>query len=213
MNAVETLAGFYPWDVDPDEDLRRAVAFLGVSVTPSTLLRATYAASLASAGLTVLVAVAAPPRSRLLATLVMATLTALVLVGAPSVPTLLATARRVRALGDAPDLVARAVLRMRLAPSPERAADFAASAGCGPLAESLARHVRQARTGPTRALVSFGEEWNHGSRRWRVHSRSSRPQARCRQSTAIGRSTVHWTWSSTGREARCSRLPAVSVVQ
>ena len=159
MNVVAALARCYPWSVDPGEELERAVRFLDASVDPSTLLRAAYGAGLLAAGVTVLTVVFAPPQSRLLVTLVLGTVTALVFAGAQSVPKLLATARRVRALGDAPDLVARAVLRMRLSPSPERAASFAASAGDGPLASSLARHVRQARTGPSAAFASFGEEW------------------------------------------------------
>jgi len=160
MNAIETLACLYPWEVDPDDDLRQAVRFLDASVTPTAVLRAANGLALLGAGLTLVVAVLAPPHSRVLATLILGAVTVLALTGAQSAPQLLATARRVRALGSAPDLVARAVLRMRLAPSPEAAAEFAASAGDGSLATSLARHVRQAHTGTTTALVSFGDEWD-----------------------------------------------------
>lgn len=160
MSTIETLARLYPWSVDPDEDLRRAVAFLDLSVDPAWLLRAGYAVGLVGAAVIVASALLVPPSARLVVTLVLAATTALGVYGVQAGPELLATARRVRALGDAPDLVARAVLRMRLEPSPERAAEFAASAGTGPLAESLARHVRRAHAEPATALVSFGKEWD-----------------------------------------------------
>ncbi|WP_340100823.1 type II secretion system protein [Salinibaculum salinum] len=159
MSAVAALARLYPWPVEPTDELRRAVRFLDISTEPSTLLSAAYGVALVGAATTAVAAVLAPPETRLLVTLALGTLTAVVAVGTQSLPSLLATARRVRALGDAPDLVARAVLRMRLAPSPERAAAFAASAGDGPLADSLARHVRQARTATSTAFDSFGDEW------------------------------------------------------
>jgi Flp pilus assembly protein TadB len=153
------LARLYPWPVDPSEDLDRAVRFLDADAESTTVLRAAYGTALVSAALTLAAGLLAPPSSRVLVLVVFGTVTVLLLTAGESLPKLLATARRVRALGDAPDLVARAVLRMRLAPSPERAAAFAASAGDGPLADSLGRHVRQARTGTALALDSFGREW------------------------------------------------------
>jgi Flp pilus assembly protein TadB len=74
-------------------------------------------------------------------------------------PGLAATARRSGALGAAPALVSRAILRMRIEPTVEGAAAFAARTGDGPLAESLARHVRQARGTPTSGLGAFADEW------------------------------------------------------
>jgi hypothetical protein len=135
MSVVAALARWYPWSVAPDEDLRRAVRFLDLPTEPSVLLRAAYGLGVVGALVTLVAAVLAPPPTRPLVALVFGTLTALGVVGLQSLPHLLATARRVRALGDAPDLVARAVLRMRLSPAPERAAAFAAAAGDGPLAE------------------------------------------------------------------------------
>jgi Flp pilus assembly protein TadB len=160
MSLAAAFARLYPWSVDPDEDFRRAVRFLGASVEPSVLLRAGYGVGLFGALVTLAAAALVPPATRPLVALVFGTLTALSIVGVQSLPELLATARRVRALGDAPDLVARAVLRMRLSPSPERAAAFAASAGDGPLADSLARHVRRARAGSGAAFTAFGTEWS-----------------------------------------------------
>ncbi|MFC7155589.1 type II secretion system protein [Halomarina halobia] len=70
-----------------------------------------------------------------------------------------ARARRTAALGAAPDLVSRAVLRMRLTPTPETAAAFAARTGRGPLADSLHRHVERAVGTPASGLGAFGERW------------------------------------------------------
>ena len=159
MTIISALARWYPWSVDPDDELRRAVRFLGLPANPSEVLRAAYGMGILGAVVTLVAVVLAPPTTRPVVALVFGTLSALALVGMQSLPHVLATARRVRALGDAPDLVARAVLRMRLSPSPERAASFAASAGDGPLADSLARHVRRARAGSDSAFTAFGEEW------------------------------------------------------
>lgn len=75
-------------------------------------------------------------------------------------PALLASAKRASALGAAPDLVARIVLSMRLAPSPERAGEFAASTGTGVLAESLGEHVRRGTHTGRPGLGTFGDAWS-----------------------------------------------------
>jgi Flp pilus assembly protein TadB len=159
MNPILALAWWYPLAVDPDDAFCRSVRFLDVSTEPSVLLRAGYGLTGLSALVTVAAALLVPHPTKLPVTVVLAVVTVLVLVGVEELPGLVATARRVRALGDAPDLVARAVLRMRLSPSPERAAAFAGRAGGGPLAASLSRHVRRARAGNASALSAFGEEW------------------------------------------------------
>ena len=74
-------------------------------------------------------------------------------------PVWLAELRRTRALGAAPGLVGRLVLRMRLDPSAERAVRFAARTGNGPLADGLARHERGSADGPTSGLRAFAREW------------------------------------------------------
>ncbi|MFC7134144.1 MULTISPECIES: type II secretion system F family protein [Salinibaculum] len=159
MSPVARLARLYPWSVDPDEDLRRAVAFLGWERSAAGVLRASYGAGLVGAALTLLLSAVAPTRLRLLSLLLSSTVTLVVMSSFTLVPRLLATARRVRALGDAPALVGRAVLSMRLSPSPERAAVFAARASDTPLADSLGRHVRQVRGTHASALERFGDEW------------------------------------------------------
>ena len=74
-------------------------------------------------------------------------------------PVWIASLRRTRALGAAPGLVGRLVLRMRLDPSTERAVRFAARTGRGPLAAGLTRHERRCVNGPTSGLRAFAREW------------------------------------------------------
>jgi len=154
---LRALAGLYPWEVEPSGDLQRALGFLGAGVDPATVVRAGY-------GLGALVAAAALGATALfglgvLGLLVSVALALLAVHLVHETPQVAALARRTRALGRTPDLVARAVLRMRVAPSPERAAVFAARSGDGPLAESLHGHVRRAQASGGDALASFGAEW------------------------------------------------------
>ncbi|MFQ3318241.1 MAG: hypothetical protein ACI8UR_000405 [Natronomonas sp.] len=69
-----------------------------------------------------------------------------------------ANARQSRALGAAPALVSRAVLRTRIEPTAEAAADFAAGSG-GRLGDRLAEHVRRARGTPRSGLGTFADAW------------------------------------------------------
>lgn len=71
-----------------------------------------------------------------------------------------ASARESRALGSAPTLVGRAVLRTRIAPTAEGAAAFAAETD-GALGERLTDHVRHARSGPRSGLRSFAGAWRN----------------------------------------------------
>jgi Flp pilus assembly protein TadB len=153
------LARLYPWAVDTSGDLDRALGFLGADLEPQTVVRAGYGAALACLPVVVVVVTLAPPGMG-------AVLGVVGLVGIASVthaihtgPRVLATARRTRALGAAPALVSRAVLRMRITPAVETAATFAADTGDGPLADSLRDHVRRAAGTPRSGLSSFTEEW------------------------------------------------------
>ncbi|MFB6184095.1 MAG: type II secretion system F family protein [Haloarculaceae archaeon] len=174
---LRTLARLSPWAGRSDADLRRAVAFLGwnresatdasagnvtaetAGIDAETVTRAGHGSALvvATAGLPALAVL--PPRLWGLVVVAAVILAVGVRRGLPAGVRLLATARRTSALGAAPDLVARAVLRMRLRPSPEAAAAFAAETGEGRLAASLRSHVRRAGGTPESALVRFGEEW------------------------------------------------------
>jgi Flp pilus assembly protein TadB len=155
--ALLGLARLYPWDVTASERLRRALRFLGVDAGPDVVVRAGYGLGtvVAAATLGVTVLFGFGP----LGLVVSAALGLLSVHTVHETPCLLALARRTRALGRTPDLVARAVLRMRIEPSPERAAVFAAESGEGSLAESLRAHVRRGRVTGENALVEFGAEW------------------------------------------------------
>lgn len=154
---LEALATLAPWEPEDDAELGQSVAFLGWAVDPGTLQRAGDAGGLLTTGLGAVVAVVLGTGVAGLG-LALAAGTG-VAFGARWVPRLLATTRRTRALGEAPGLVSRAVLRMQLSPTPERAAAFAAETGRGRLADSLATHVRQADGTGRTGLSSFADEW------------------------------------------------------
>jgi hypothetical protein len=154
----------------PSDDLRRALSFLGVAVTPhgvpsldaETVVRAGFGAGVL-AGL--LVIPAALACSLLVPALRPAAVPAVPAVALGTthavhrLPVWLARIRRTRALGRVTGLFGRAVLRMRIEPSPERSALFAGRTGSGPLADSLADHARRARGTPRSGFAGFAEEW------------------------------------------------------
>lgn len=160
MRLLETVARFSPREPASSEELRTAVAFLGWQVRPATLVRAADGVGVVvlAVGLLATFLASSPWR------LAVATGSFALALGAThlvrGVPGLLATARRAAALGAAPELVVLAVLRMRLAPSPEGAAAFAAETASGPLARRLDGHVRRARGTAHTGLGRFGEDWD-----------------------------------------------------
>ena len=142
---------------DASEELRRAVAFLGWDVSAERVVAVGYRIGAAAGAVVTAVAalvagaVAAAP----------AGLAAFVggVHAVHRAPVWLASLRRTRALGAAPGLVGRLVLRMRLDPSAERAVRFAGRTGDGPLAAALSRHERGSADGPTSGLQAFAREW------------------------------------------------------
>ena len=155
--AVAAFARLAPWSPEPDADLARSLSFLGWSVDAERLQRAGDGAGIATAGLLSLAGAGLGFGAFALG-FALAAGTG-VAAAARLLPQGLATTRRTRALGHAPGLVSRAVLRMRLSPSPERAATFAAETGRGRLADSLASHVRRSGgTGET-GMAAFADEW------------------------------------------------------
>jgi Flp pilus assembly protein TadB len=153
---VETLARLYPWPVGAPEELRDALSVLDWAVTPEVVVRAGYGTGLVVGALAAAVGLLAVGP---LAAVPGAVLGLAVVQVAHTGPLVAARVQRTTALGDAPALVSRAVLRMRLSPTPERAAAFAAESGEGPLARSLAVHVRRAEHTGRSGLRSFGETW------------------------------------------------------
>ncbi|MFC4449299.1 type II secretion system protein [Halorussus aquaticus] len=155
---VELLAGLYPWPVETGDDLRRAVAYLDAGVDAETVVRAGYGTTALVALLGLLTAAVSPGHVCVPIAAGTVALAGGVAHAARRGPIALTTARRTAALGTAPALVARAVLRMRVEPATERAAAFAAR-GEGRLADSLRGHVRRAAGTPNSGFAAFGATW------------------------------------------------------
>jgi hypothetical protein len=164
------LARLYPWEVEIGDgdgdgtddgestDLRRAVTYLDWQTDPETVVRSGYGAALVVASVGLLGSAVAPDSLRISVVALIFAVALGVARLARRGPVALATARRTAALGAAPALVARAVLRMRVEPASERAAAFAAR-GEGRLAADLAEHVRRAAGTPRSGLAAFGAAW------------------------------------------------------
>ncbi|WP_336327719.1 type II secretion system F family protein [Halovenus sp. HT40] len=159
VRLLEATAACCPFDVEASSDLRLALDFLGRPVAPTVVIQASYVAAVAIGVALSLLALFIPGQFRLVVVLAGVTIGLLTTHTIQAAPQLWATARRTSALGAAPDLVARTVLSMRLSPTPERAADFAARTGDGILGASLANHVRQHRHSGLSGLVAFGDAW------------------------------------------------------
>ncbi|WP_135533360.1 type II secretion system F family protein [Halostella pelagica] len=156
---LRTLARWSPYGGTASDDLRRSLGFLDATVDADTVVSAGYGAALVVAVLAAPVVLLVPPSVRP-ATVVFGLAVALGVAHAVHRgPVVLAAARRTAALGDAPGIVGRAVLRMRITPAPETATAFAARTGRGPLATSLRAHVRSAAGTPRAGLAGFADEW------------------------------------------------------
>ncbi|MFB6103481.1 MAG: hypothetical protein ABEJ57_00150 [Halobacteriaceae archaeon] len=152
---VTALAVHSPVTADAAPTLDRALRVLDVDVRGTTLLEAATTILTIGAVLAVVTALLGDQRLALIVLVAAAGSAG----GALLVPRWLATAHQTSALGDLPDLVGFAVLRMRIDPTPERAATFAARHARGPLATSLAEQVRHARGTPEDGWTAFGRTW------------------------------------------------------
>jgi hypothetical protein len=157
--AARVLSARYPGEVEPTTELHRALAFLDSDLRADTVVRAGYVVAVPTALLCLLALVVLPGVP------LPAAVPAAVGIGLGAthvchrLPVVAATLRRTRALGDAPGLVARAALRLRLDATPERAATFAARSGSGPLARSLAAHADRTRGESATGFGGFADEW------------------------------------------------------
>lgn len=154
---IRGLARLYPYEVDPSAELADALSFLGTDIGPETVVRGGYGAGIASLSLAV-------PLSALgigvLPTLLVTVAVSIVVVHAVhSTPGLVAAFRRTETLGEVPNLIGRAVLRMQIQPSTEAAVRFAADTGYGPLSENLSAHIDRSMGTPRTGIISFAEEW------------------------------------------------------
>lgn len=154
---IPALASLAPVAADPSDELQRSLVFLKTDVDAETVVRAGYGAAVSVgvvAGLCL--AVLLPPLTAMVVALAAALATAH---GVHAFPVWAAALRRTQALGDAPALVGRLVLRMRVEPSVERATVFAAQSESGPLTDSLASHIERARGSPRTGLGDFASSW------------------------------------------------------
>ena len=157
--AARRTAEWYPGDVEPTRELHRALAFLDSDLRADTVVRAGFVVAVPAAVLSLLGLVALPGVP------LPAAVPAAVGIGLGAshvchrLPVAAAALRRTRALGDAPGLVARAALRLRLDATPERAATFAARSGSGPLARSLTAHIDRTRGESAVGVEGFADEW------------------------------------------------------
>ncbi|SNZ12964.1 hypothetical protein SAMN06269185_1997 [Natronoarchaeum philippinense] len=140
-------------------ELRRALAFLDLPVGPATVVEAGYGAAVVAAVALTPTVLLAPPAFRPAAVLFVLVAALGAIHAVHRLPPVLAAARRALALGAAPSIVGRAVLRMRVTPTAESAAAFAAETGDGPLAESLASHASRAEGTARAGFDGFAAEW------------------------------------------------------
>ncbi|SDQ18797.1 secretion system protein [Natronobacterium texcoconense] len=157
VSLARTLARLYPWPVEASEELTESLSFLESKVAPETVVRAGYGAGIVSTVPLLALAVTSIPVAVLAFFLLVVPLATIQVVH--ELPKLLAAFRRTEALGDAPNLVGRAVLRMQVQPSLESAIRFAADTGRGPLSASLAAHVDRSMGTSETGLLSFADEW------------------------------------------------------
>jgi hypothetical protein len=161
--AVERLAARWPWPVDDDPALERSLARLDAEPDAHTIEAAARvvgtAVALVAAGVAAGLVVGVGPA---VAGAVLGTGVA-VGAGLPAAVARaidhLAAMRRTRALGAVAGLVGRAALRLRIDPTVEAAAAFAARTGRGPLARSLESHVGRAAGTARSGFAGFAAEW------------------------------------------------------
>lgn len=156
---LDALAGLYPRSVEPSADIDRALGYVGAQTDAETVVGAGYVVG-ATAGILALVGLWLAGVGGVLQSVTPAFATGLAATHAVHrAPSVLAATRRTRALGAASDLVGRAALRMRIEPTTERAALFAARTGVGPLSRSLGDHAERATGTPGSGLDGFVDEW------------------------------------------------------
>ncbi|ELY96454.1 hypothetical protein [Natrialba taiwanensis] len=156
--AIRGLARLYPYDVDASAALVDSVRFIDAPYDAATIVRAGYGAGLLGALVPLPLVLADVPIPFIAVFVITAALAAIH--GVHSWPHLVAAFRRTEALGDTPNLIGRAVLRMQIQPSLENSIRFAADTGTGPLARSLEAHFNRSKGTPHAGLLSFAEEWS-----------------------------------------------------
>lgn len=154
---ISLLARLYPWEVDASDELTEALSYLEAPHEPETVVRAGFGAGFLAPLLSL-------PLFFLSVPIVGVSSVALFLAVATihtiqTAPLLLASLRRSEALGQAPNLIGRIVLRMKIQPSLESSVKFAAETGNDPLSKSLQDHINRAMGTPGSGLLTFSDEW------------------------------------------------------
>ncbi|MEY7850048.1 secretion system protein [Natrarchaeobius sp. A-rgal3] len=157
IGVLRALASVYPWDVEPSEDLADSLAFTDGTLEAETVVRAGYGGGAVIGVLSLPLVLT--PLPELVVIGITICLSVSVVHGIHTAPHLAAAFRRTEALGDTPNLVGRAVLRMQVQPSLESAVRFAAETGHGPLSSSLSAHVDRSMGTPRTGLLTFADEW------------------------------------------------------
>ncbi|WP_049925485.1 hypothetical protein [Halopiger goleimassiliensis] len=155
---IRGLAGLYPYEVEASRELVDSVQFVDAPYDAETVVRAGYGAGLIGALVPLPLIWLDVPLVFIAVLVITASLASIHAVH--SWPHLQAAFRRTEALGDTPNLIGRAVLRMQIQPSLENAIRFAAETGEGPLSRSLGAHFNRAKGTPHAGLLSFAEEWS-----------------------------------------------------
>lgn len=161
MNLRGTLraaAEHNPIDGWEDQRLDRVLDELDTPATSGTLT-GLATLTVAVGALTSPLFVLAPTGLRLLLVLGLWTGVTVAVAGLLIGPRLLVRSKRTRALGDAPDILGLGILRLRVSPTPEAAAAFAAAHGRGPIAQCLAGEVRDAAGTPQAGWQGLAREW------------------------------------------------------
>ncbi|MFC4541100.1 type II secretion system F family protein [Halosolutus amylolyticus] len=154
---IRNLAALYPDDVEGSDDLVDSLSFVDSPHDDETIVRAGYGAGIVGALVPLPLLLTPAPLSFVLFFVLVTPVAAIQAIH--SLPHLQAAFRRTEALGDTPNLIGRAVLRMQVQPALESAVRFAAETGDGPLSDSLDAHIDRAMGTSDAGLLSFAEEW------------------------------------------------------
>lgn len=157
--AIRLLASLYPYEVTVSDELIDAMEFIESRFEPEEIVRAGYGGGLLAI-LPVVPLLVFTPVPIWGVFIMIACLSLITIHSIHSWPKLAAAFARTRALGETPNLIGRAVLRMQIQPATESAVRFAAESGEGPLAESLSDHIDASIGTPQTGLLSFADEWS-----------------------------------------------------
>ncbi len=156
---IRVLALLYPYDVEPSEELEDSLSFLQSPISAELVVRAGYGGGIIAL-LPGIPLVLFAPLPIFLSLAIVSGLSLLTIHLIHTAPKMAARLARTRALGETPNLIGRAVLRMQIQPSAEGAVTFAAETGTGPLSQSLRSHIDAAIGTPRTGLLTFSDEWS-----------------------------------------------------